>query len=443
MEIIIKNGIIVNAGETLKADILVSDGFIRHIGYDIDTDGSQRIIDASGLYVLPGGIDPHVHMQLPSPAGYSADDFASGSMAALSGGTTTMIDFVTPARGENLTEALEKRKKEASASLINCGLHVSPVEWNNSTPAELNECTDRGIRSFKVYMAYRDTIGLSDDSIIKVMETASLSDSVVLVHCETGPQIDKLSESLFVQGKYGPEWHPISRPPEMEAKAVAKAIELAEKAGCRIYIVHVSSELSLEHIRKAKAEGLRIFAETCPQYLLFDDSVYSGSFEQSARFVISPPLRKKSDITALWRALADGTIDTVATDHCPFSMESKLFGRTDFRKIPGGAGGVGHRLELLYTCGVLQDRITINRFVELISARAADIFGLAPLRGRIAEESIADLVVWNPETERVITAYEKNQRCDINIYEGLPVKGSAAFVMTAGIISYSAGNVKS
>lgn len=433
MEILISNGTIINAQQTQRADVLIKDGKIHLIGENlIPETSSVKTIDASGCYVFPGGIDPHVHMHLPSPAGYSADDFLSGSKAALYGGTTTILDFVTPKKGQKLPEAISERKAEAQNCLTHYSFHISPIEWRETIVGEIEEAIKQGCHSFKVYMAYKDSIGLNDDVLLKVMTVIGKVGGTLLVHCEMGDEIDELRDQFFKENKTTPEFHPLSRPAQLEAQAVKKAIDFAEEANCTLYIVHVSSAQSLKHISEAQQKGQKVYAETCPQYLLLDDSRYQGDISETAAFVMSPPLRKKKDNLALWKAMKDGVIKTIGTDHCPFNQEQKEFGKSDFRKIPNGTGGVEHRIALLYTYGVLEGKISLNQLIELTSTNAAKIFGLYPQKGLIAEGSDADLVIWNPNSEDVISAKTHHMNCDLNIYEGFTIKGSADAVILAG-----------
>ena len=434
MRIIIKNGKIINADQTMSADILIEGDKIIRINKDITPGNNDIVIDAKGYYIFPGGIDPHVHLNLPTIAGYSSDDFYSGSKAALFGGTTSLIDFVTPNKDESLMDALKKRKQEASNCLIDHSFHVSPVKWDENTAAEIQSCISEGIASFKVYMAYKDSIGLNDDDLLKVMEAVGKAGGIVAIHCEMGDEIETLRNQFFNEGKTTPKYHPLSRPAQTEADAVKKAIELAKIAECPIYIVHVSTALSLKHIRKAQSDGQTVFTETCPQYLLLDDSVYDQEFEKAAAFVLSPPLRKKEDQEALWQAITDGTVQSIGTDHCPFMMDQKREGENDFRKIANGAGGIEHKLSLLFTYGVLQNKISLNRFVELTSANPAKIFGLYPQKGILQPDSDADIVIWNPKHEETISVKTHHQNCDTNIYEGIIVKGKAEVVISKGKI---------
>lgn len=435
MNILIQNGTVVTSKQTIVADIFISEGIITQIGNSlIIQEKIDKTIDARGFYIFPGGIDPHVHMHLPTPAGYSADDFETGSKAALFGGTTTLLDFVTPKKGQSLTEALNQRIEEAGISVCDYSFHVSPIEWTENTEKEINECIKAGITSFKVYMAYKGAVGLEDDDLKKVLKAVGKVGGLVTIHCELGDDIDILRDKFVTEGKTEPKYHALSRPAEMESKAVQKVIDFAKEANCAIYIVHVSAKESLEIIKKAQKTGQKVYAETCPHYLLLDDSNYEGSFENTVKYVLSPPLRKKYDQDALWESIKNGVISSVGTDHCPFNLNQKSIGKTDFRKIPNGAGGVEHRLSLLYTYGVLENRITLNQFVEITSTQAAKIFGLYPQKGEIVIGSDADLVIWNPEKENIISVKNHKQNCDLEIFEGFKTKGAPEYVIKGGRI---------
>ncbi len=443
MEILIKNGNIINPDNSQILDILIQNGHIAQVGKNLKVAVSQtRVIDASDRYIFPGGIDPHVHLHLPTPAGFSSDDFYSGSRAALFGGTTTLIDFVTPHRGQSLVDALVERKAEAASSLIATYFHVSPVEWRDSTADEILECVhEYGIKSFKCYMAYKNNIGLDDDDLFKVMLVVGKAGGLVMLHCEDGDAIERLRHQYAQREMPAAKAHLMSRPPELEAEAVKTAIALAKKAKCPIYIVHVSSLLSLAHIKEAQKNGQQVYAETCPQYLLLDKSKYDLDFEKAAAFVMSPPLRTTTDNEALWEALAKGSIATVGTDHCPFMLKQKMVGKSDFRKIPNGAGGIEHRLALLFSYGYLKNKINLQRFVDLTSTRASQIFGLFPQKGILAEGANADLLIWNPKTANIISSQSHHQNCDLNIYEGFPTIGHPEIVIADGKIRIENGKL--
>ena len=431
MELLIKNGTIINADRTAKADIFIKNGKIAFIRANIDVHENVNLINAEGKFLIPGGVDPHVHMHLPVPGGFSSDDFYTGSRAAIFGGTTTLLDFVTPHKSQSLIEALHQRKLEAEESIIDYSFHVSPVDWHHGIEEEIAQCIAEGISSFKVYLAYLDSIGLNSDVFEKVLKTVGRLGGMVTIHCETGKEIEEKRTEYFNKGFTQAEYHLLSRPSEAEADAVKKAISLAGKNNCPLYIVHVSAKESLVHIEKAKSAGQKVFAETCPQYLLLDDSRYVGTFEETSPYVMSPPLRKKEDNEALWEAINSGLIDTVGTDHCPFTLEQKYHGKDDFRKIPNGAGGVEHRLGLLYTYGVLADKISLNKWAELCCTNPANLFNLRS-KGKIAPGMDADIVIWDPEPENAISSQTHHQNTDLNIYEGFKTRGKAEAVIRNG-----------
>lgn len=435
MKLLIKNPTIVNADHTFNADILISDGKIIEIDKNIDVEDAQ-IIDASGLYAFPGGIDPHVHLELPTPAGNSSDDFYTGSIAALAGGTTTIIDFVTPTHGQSHTEAVKLRKKEAEKSLIDYSLHGGITTFNEHTEDEIRQCVEEeGITSFKTYLAYRNTIGIDYETLGRVMQIVEKYKGIVSVHCEDNDEISRLQQGFVLKGQTSPLYHALSRPEHTESDAVAEVLRLAEETGCKAYIVHISTKKSMELIIPHKSSG-RIFAETCPQYLFLDESNYQKPLSDSLKYVISPPLRSKENMDALWQHIISGTIDVLSTDHCPFNtFGQKDVGKHDFTKIPNGAGGIEYRLPLLFTYGVLENKISLKRFVALTSANAAKIFGFYPQKGLIATGSDADIVLWNPDKENTITFQTQYQHCDANIYEGIPVKGAPEYVLSKGNIA--------
>lgn len=443
MNIIIQNATLIASTQIFTSDIRIEGEKIVEIGLDIPFSSIDTIIDATGKFVIPGGIDPHVHLHLSTGAGYSSDDFYSGSVAALFGGTTSVIDFVTPEKGQSLVEALENRKIEAAMSLIDFSFHVSPIDWHAQIETELEQCKQMGITSFKVYLAYLQSIGLDKEVFGKVLQKVAEIGGMVTIHCEMGKEIDQIRDQFVSEGKVEPNYHPLSRPDYLEAEAVQMAIEMAAKADCPIYIVHVSSEVSLKHIQEAQAKGQKVYGETCPQYLLLNDETYQGEFAKTAPYVMSPPLRKTFDNEALWQSIKSGHIQTIGTDHCPFMMHQKELGIHDFRKIANGAGGIEHRLELLYTYGVLENKITLQEWVSLCSTTPAKIFGIYPQKGAIAIGSDADLVIWNPNFERTISVTNHHQNCDSNIYEGFNIKGKAETVFRRGEIMIENGILKS
>lgn len=444
MHILFKHADVINADGRVRADVLVQDERILQLAESISAPTGEPLqtIDASGMLLLPGGIDPHVHMHLPTAAGYSSDDFISGSRAALLGGTTTIIDFVTPRRGMSLTDALVARLMEADGCHTDYSFHVSPVEWRDGTEREIRECIAAGLTSFKLYMAYKDSIGINEDVMERVMRVVAEEGGMVIAHCELGDEVEELRRQLVESGAKSPAAHPLSRPPHTEGQAVRKAISLAEKTACPLYVVHVSTAEAIAHIRHARAKALPVWAEVCPHHLLLDQGLYNQAFEQASAYVLSPPLRSAAEREALWAALEDGGIQTVGTDHCPFFMEQKEKGRSDFRMIANGAGGVEHRLALLYTYAVLEGRISHERWVDLCSTRPAKIFGLYPRKGLIAPGADADLVLWDPNARDVISAATHQQRSDISIYEGMSTQGKAVLVVKGGKIVAEGGKIQ-
>jgi dihydropyrimidinase len=429
----IKNCTIVNPDRTFDANIYVKDDFVEQIGVagtlNIE---EKRTIDGTGKFLIPAGIDPHVHLQLPTPAGPSCDDFKLGSFAALMGGTGAMIDFVTPARGESLIEALDKREHEAITSVIPHKLHVGITWWNKSVAEEIQQCIeDRGITSFKVYLAYRNTIGLDFAGLKEVMQCLSNYNAVLAVHAEEGDRIQQMQNTFVINGKLEPKYHAYSRPADTEYNAVKKVIDLVRETGCKTYFVHMSTAESVRLIRDAKKERLPVFAETCPQYLLLDESVYEQYFIQVFPYIISPPIRGAADREELWKGLSDGTIDCVSTDHCPFTLRQKMEGRFDFTKIPNGAGGLHHRMSLLYTHGVMQNKISMQQFVQLTSSNAAKIFGFENY-GYVKAGIESHLILWNPEYKHTISFKDSLTNADISIYDDFEVYG----IPEKNLISY-------
>lgn len=440
MSILIQSGRIITSVGDQIADLLVADGKIAAIGKQLEAN-AEATIDAQGMLVLPGGIDPHVHLHLPTPAGYSADDFRTGSIAALMGGTTTIIDFVTPVRGQSIIDALKARIDEAANSLVDYTFHVSPVEWNKNTPNEIEECIEMGFTSFKIYMAYKNSVGIDDTALYHVMHTVAKLGGLVTAHCELGDDIETLRDFYANQGLTAPKYHMLSRPPRFEALAVKRAIDLADQTQCPLYIVHVSAAESVKHIIQAQKSGQPLYAETCPQYLLLGEELYNSNLPEALKYVISPPLRQSTDRDSLWNAINNGNILTVGTDHCPFSLEQKMVGKNDFRKVPNGAGGIEHRLALLFTFGVLTGKLSLSKLVDVFATQPAKIFGLYPQKGELAIGSDADIVIWNPNIKGTISSRNHHSKSDISIYEGFETTGEVAFVIKNGKIAVENGKL--
>lgn len=431
----IRNALLVDDRTVLAGECLLAEGKIAAVGTNLPApEGPVLEIDARGHYVFPGGIDPHVHLALPTPAGPSSDDFLSGSTAALLGGTTSLIDFVTPAREENLVEAFLKRRSEAAGCLTDYTFHVGLSDFHHGCADEMQQCVrEYGLTSFKAYLAYRKTIGVDYDELEEIMRCAHGLNALVCVHCEDGPAIEQAQSAFLAQGFTGPEYHARSRPAYTESSAVEEVIRRCETTGCATYLVHMSTRNSVSAIRNARRNALTIAAETCPQYLLLDEALYTSALPGSLAYIMSPPLRTADDRDVLWQALSDGTLDVVSTDHCPFNIHGqKDRGLHDFTLVPNGTAGVQTRLNLLYTFGVLTGRISMNRFVELISTGPARTFGLYPRKGSLQTGADADLVIWNPDASQRITAGSLAQRCDHTPFEGLVVSGRAEVVIRGG-----------
>ncbi len=442
---LIRGGTVVTAQSCTLADVLVEGETITAVDPSLPTRRGYREFDATGLLVFPGGVDPHVHMELPVGGDMvSADDFASGSGAALAGGTTTIIDFVTPARDERLADAHRARRERAESSRCDVALHGTVTSWRPGMDLEMEEVTSiEGTTSFKIYLAYLDTIGIEDDVALRVMEAAGRLGCTVLAHCENGQVVSFLQRRLLKDGVTGPEGHPLSRPAEAEEEAVGRAALLAHTAGCPLYVVHVSTRGGVRALAAAQASGVAVHGETCPHYLLLDEALYrTGGFD-AARYVLSPPLRRREHRDALWTALEDGTLEVVSTDHCPFTAADKERGRHDFTRIPGGGAGVEHRLALLFTHGVAEHRLGLERFVELVAEAPAKRFGLWPAKGRIQPGADADIVLWDPEAAGTISAATHHHHTDLSLYEGFRTVGRPRAVYLRGRLAFDGRRVLS
>lgn len=430
MKTVIKNGTIITASETFEADVLVEDGVISAMGRGLN---APDVIDASGLLVLPGAIDVHTHMEMSAGGIRSADDFYTGTVAAACGGTTTILDFVEPAPGQGLLDALAMRMAAASPkAVVDYGFHMTINRADSATLDEMGAVLDQGLPSFKAYMAYAGLM-LDDEALCRVLVRSREIGGRVSVHAENGSLIRYLVAKHVAEGRSAPIWHARSHPPEMEAEATSRAMDLAHLAKAPLYVVHVSAADSLARIRAAQNRQWPVFAETCPQYLVLDESRYEEPGFAGAKYVMSPPLRTKGDQDALWQGLHDGAVQTVATDHCPFNLYGqKDRGRDSFAAIPNGAGGVETRLPLLYHYGVNGGRITLNRFVELVSTGPARLFGLSGRKGSLAPGCDADIVLWDPQREVTIAAAQLHQNVDYTPYEGFTVRGWPVLTMLRG-----------
>jgi dihydropyrimidinase len=425
MRTLIKNGTIVTAVDQYTGDVLIEDEKIAVIGTSLDIPGANvdKTIDATGKYVLPGGIDVHTHMDMPFGGATSADDFETGTRAAAFGGTTTIVDFAIQYRGQTLHTAWETWAKKAEGkAAIDYGFHMIITELTDQVESEMDALVGQGITSFKLFMAYPGVFMLDDASIFKAL----------LRTAKNGGVIDVLVQRALAQGKTAPKYHALTRPARAEAEATHRAIALAEIADVPIYIVHLSAAEALEMVTEARDRGLPAFAETCPQYLFLSYDDYEEPDFGGSKYVMSPPLRDRAKKDQLWRGLAYNDLQCISTDHCPFCMKEKRLGENDFSKIPNGAPGVETRMSLVYDGGVRPGRISLNRFVELTSTSPAKIFGLFPKKGTIAPGSDADIVVFDPNRTITLAAKTLHMNCDYNPYEGRQVTGATDTVLSRG-----------
>jgi dihydropyrimidinase len=435
MRTLIKNGTIVTAVDQYTGDVLVEGERIAVIGMSLDIPAANvdKVIDATGKYVLPGGIDVHTHMDMPFGGATSADDFETGTRAAAFGGTTTIVDFAIQYRGQTLHTAWETWAKKAEGkAVIDYGFHMIITELTDQVEGEMDALVRQGITSFKLFMAYPGVFMLDDGSIFKALLRTGKNGGTICMHAENGGVIDVLVQRALAEGKTAPKYHALTRPARAEAEATHRAIALAEIADVPIYIVHLSAAEALAMVTEARDRGLPAFAETCPQYLFLSYDNYEEPDFGGSKYVMSPPLRDRAKQDQLWRGLAFNDLQCISTDHCPFCMKEKRLGENDFSKIPNGAPGVETRMSLVYDGGVRPGRISINRFVELTSTSPAKIFGLFPRKGTIAPGSDADIVVFDPNRTITLAARTLHMNCDYNPYEGRQVTGATDTVLSRG-----------
>ncbi|HET8675758.1 MAG TPA: dihydropyrimidinase [Blastocatellia bacterium] len=433
MRILIKNGNVVTAVDNYFADVLVEDGKVTLIGARLDME-ADRVIDAADHLVIPGGIDPHTHMELPFGGTFASDDFRTGTIAAAHGGTTTIIDFAVQYHGESLVQAVDNwHKKAEGKTAIDYGFHLITTDLPDERVGEMRQLITEGVMSFKLFMAYPGVFLVDDATIYRAMKTAGAAGGLICMHAENGIVINEIIKHALAEGKTAPRYHALTRPTKAEAEGVHRAIAIAEMADAPVYIVHLSCADALEEVREARDEGLAAYAETCPQYLFLDYSLYEREGFEGAKWVMTPPLREKWNQEKLWQGLAGNDLQVISTDHCPFCFkEQKEMGRDDFTKIPNGGPGVEHRMSLIYNGGVAQGRISVNRFVELTSTSAAKLFGLFPRKGTIAVGSDADIVIFDPNREETLSAATHHMNVDYSAYEGMRVRGVTKTVLARG-----------
>jgi dihydropyrimidinase len=433
---VIRNGTVVTATDTYLADVAILGGRIAAIGKDLPIENSSSVIDATGKYVMPGGIDVHTHLDMPFGGTTSADDFETGTIAAAFGGTTTLIDFAIQYKGQTLHQAFDTWMKKASGKAVtDYSFHCIITELGDAQLQEMKTLVREGVPTFKLFMAYPGVFMLDDASIFRAMNAAANSGGMICMHAENGGAIDVIVQRALAEGKRAPKYHALTRPTTAEAEATSRSIALAEMAGAPVYIVHLSCNEALEKVREARDRGLPTYAETCPQYLYLSlENMDAPGFE-GAKYVFTPPLREKWHQEKLWQGLAKDDLQVVSTDHCPFCYkEQKELGKDDFTKIPNGGPGIEHRLSLVYSGGVHGKRFSPNRFVQLVSTAPAKLFGLYPRKGTVAIGSDADLVVFDPNEEQTISAKTHHMRVDYSMFEGIRVKGVPKIVLSRGRI---------
>lgn len=436
---LIAGGTIISGSGSRVADLLIDNGKIELIGEEL-TDASARQIDAAGKLIFPGFIDAHTHFDLEVSDTVTADDFESGTKAAVAGGTTCIIDFATQYKQETLADALATwHKKADGVCSSDYAFHMAISDWNEQTAEEVRDMFASGVTSFKLYMTY--DIRVSDGVMFDVLKKMKSLGGIVGVHCENHDIINRLAGEQKAGGDYSPAAHPKSRPACVEAEAIQRLLMIARVVDVPVVIVHLSSEEGYEEVCRARERGQKVYVETCPQYFILDESRYQLEGFEGAKYVCSPPLRSRSDKECLWRAMSEGQIDTVSTDHCSFTMEQKRRGLKDFTKIPNGMPGVTHRPHLLYTYGVLEERLTLEQMCRLLSENPAKLYGMYPRKGCLAVGSDADIVIWNPNYRRTITAEGQLYQTDYNPYEGIKVRGMAEKVFLRGMLVAEKGEI--
>ena len=443
MSALIKNGRIVTAVDDYHADIFIGDETVTLIGRDLVID-ADTVIDASGKLVVPGGIDPHTHLEMPFGGTTASDTFESGTRAAAFGGTTCVVDFAVQTRGTSTIETLDAWHAKASGTTaIDYSFHMIITDLPTHRVPEMRRLADEGVTSYKLFMAYPGVMLSDDATIFRALRKAGEDGTLVCMHAENGVVIDELVRIALERGEIAPKHHALTRPTRLEAEAVHRALAIAEVANSPIYIVHMSCYDALHELRQSQARGVMAHGETCPQYLLLDVSAYDRPGFDGAKYVLTPPLREPWNQDELWRGLRLGALDVISTDHCPFCMkEQKELGRDDFSKIPNGGPGIENRMSLIYHHGVGAGRINLNRFVELTSTAAAKIFGLFPKKGTIAVGSDADIVIFDPEREETISVHNSrthHMNVDYSAYEGFKVRGYTETVLSRGKVVIDRG----
>ena len=439
MRILVRGGTVVTPDGATCGDVLVEDGLVRRVAERIEV-AADRVVDAAGKYVLPGGIDVHTHLDMPYGETVTSDDFESGTVAAACGGTTCVVDFAVQTKGRPLLEALETwRRKADGRAVIDYGFHCIVCDAGPSLEQEMDALVAAGVPSFKLFTAYPGRLMVDDATIFRALRRTAENGGTVMIHAENGGMIEALQRRALAEGRTEPRQHALTRPALAEAEATHRVIALAEMAGAPVYVVHVSTAEAAEEIAAARGRGVAALGETCPQYLLLSADLYDGPGFEGAKYVVSPPLRDRRAQERLWRALAAGELQVVSTDHCAFQMDQKAAGRDDFTLIPSGAPGIETRMSLLFDAGVRGGRFGIERFVELTASEPAKLFGLWPRKGRIAPGAEADIVVWDPERRLTLGAATLHMNVDYSPYEGRVVTGAPELVLSRGQVVAEGG----
>lgn len=435
MRTLLKNGRIITATDDYRADVLIDGEVIAAIGNPL-TVTADKEIDATGLLVMPGGVDPHVHLDMPFMGTFSSDNYETGTRAALFGGTTTVIDFVLQKQGNSLKAALDEWNSRANGNTVgDYSFHMAVTDFNDHTKGEIQGMIEKeGITSFKTFMAYKGALMIDDRQMVGLMQEVKKHGGLINVHATNGDMIDYLVAQHKAEGKLSPLYHYLSQPEVTEAEASARFADMAHYTGCPGYIVHLTCEGALNAVRQATRRNQKVFVETCIQYLLLDASLYEKDFE-GAKWVMSPPLRQPKDQATLWAGINQGLVNVVATDHCPFKWEQKLMGQHDFSKIPNGHPAIENRMELLFSEGVHKGKITLNKYVEVASTNAAKIFGMFPRKGTIAVGSDADIILFDPQEKHTLSASTHHMNVDYSAYEGWEVTGKVKTVLLRGQVA--------
>ena len=435
---VIRGGTIVAADRTFKSDVLIEGEKVIGLGDNLRGD---ETIDASGLYLLPGGIDPHTHLEMPFMGTNTTDDFDTGTAAALAGGTTMVIDFVLPGDG-SLLDAMQVWFQQAGKARADYSFHMAITNWNEQVFNEMPKVVEAGVNTFKHFMCYKGALMVNDDEMLASFFRCAELGAMPLVHAENGDVVLHLQQKYLAAGIRGPEAHAYSRPPEVEGEATNRAIMIADQAGVPLYVVHVSCEQAHEAIRRARQKGMRVFGEPLVQHLVLDESEYAHpDWDHAAQRVMSPPFRAKIHQDGLWAGLAAGSLQVVATDHCAFNTTQKRMGLDDFTKIPNGTGGLEDRLSVLWTFGVATGRITMNEFVAVTSTNAARILNIYPRKGAIVTGADADIVLWDADAKKTISAKSQHSAIDYNVFEGIEVTGLPVMTILRGKVAYANGKI--